>query len=113
MPASNVNGERAPLLASRPPSYDAATSDSAAETDAASAVEQDEQPTKPLNQVSRADLVWVLAGLWSAVFLGALDGECHGRLAVSCSTTTLTAFASNRYDRRHSSNANRKPLPKV
>ena len=28
----------------------------------------------PLNKVSRSDLAWVLAGLWSAVFLGALDG---------------------------------------
>ncbi|OBZ77059.1 Multidrug resistance protein fnx1 [Grifola frondosa] len=27
-----------------------------------------------LNKISRADLMWVLAGLWSAVFLGALDG---------------------------------------
>lgn len=28
--------------------------------------------TKP---VSRADLTWILIGLWSAVFLGALDGN--------------------------------------
>ncbi|KAG1753863.1 vacuolar amino acid permease [Suillus paluster] len=28
----------------------------------------------PLNQVSRIDLFWILSGLWSAVFLGALDG---------------------------------------
>ncbi|KAJ3520520.1 hypothetical protein NM688_g9151 [Phlebia brevispora] len=28
----------------------------------------------PLNKVSKSDLTWVLAGLWSAVFLGALDG---------------------------------------
>ncbi|RPD61919.1 vacuolar amino acid permease [Lentinus tigrinus ALCF2SS1-7] len=27
-----------------------------------------------LNKISRTDLAWVLAGLWSAVFLGALDG---------------------------------------
>lgn len=27
------------------------------------------------SKISRADLAWVLAGLWSAVFLGALDGE--------------------------------------
>ncbi|EJT97595.1 vacuolar amino acid permease [Dacryopinax primogenitus] len=32
-----------------------------------------EEP-KPLNHPSRADLVWILTGLWSAVFLGALDG---------------------------------------
>ena len=27
-----------------------------------------------LNKISRKDLIWVLFGLWSAVFLGALDG---------------------------------------
>jgi len=26
-------------------------------------------------RVSRTDLIWILAGLWSAVFLGALDGK--------------------------------------
>ncbi|CAL1702255.1 unnamed protein product [Somion occarium] len=31
-------------------------------------------PVTPLNKVSRTDLIWVLAGLYSAVFLGALDG---------------------------------------
>lgn len=40
-------------------------------------VQEDESPssipsTKP---ISRADLIWVLTGLWSAVFLGALDGS--------------------------------------
>jgi hypothetical protein len=34
-------------------------------------------PKKSLNEISRVDLVWVLAGLWSAVFLGALDGESY------------------------------------
>lgn len=29
----------------------------------------------PLNKVSRHDLYWILAGLWSAVFLGAVDGS--------------------------------------
>ncbi|KIL00356.1 hypothetical protein PAXRUDRAFT_29848 [Paxillus rubicundulus Ve08.2h10] len=28
----------------------------------------------PLNQISRADFFWIVSGLWSAVFLGALDG---------------------------------------
>lgn len=33
------------------------------------------QPQEPCaTKISRADLIWVLAGLWSAVFLGALDG---------------------------------------
>ncbi|KAK1236672.1 hypothetical protein PQX77_000028 [Marasmius sp. AFHP31] len=30
--------------------------------------------SQPLNDFSRLDTVWILAGLWSAVFLGALDG---------------------------------------
>ncbi|OSX59201.1 hypothetical protein POSPLADRAFT_1075481 [Postia placenta MAD-698-R-SB12] len=33
-----------------------------------------QEPPPPLNRVSGTDLAWVLAGLWSAVFLGALDG---------------------------------------
>lgn len=28
----------------------------------------------PLNDVSRVDFFWIVSGLWSAVFLGALDG---------------------------------------
>ncbi|KAI0370270.1 vacuolar amino acid permease [Pilatotrama ljubarskyi] len=37
---------------------------------------QSPEPAEPpvLNKVSPSDLRWVLAGLWSAVFLGALDG---------------------------------------
>jgi hypothetical protein len=33
-----------------------------------------ELPVKPLNDISRKDLAWTLIGLWSAVFLGSLDG---------------------------------------
>jgi hypothetical protein len=32
-------------------------------------------PDPEVFRVSRMDLIWVLAGLWSAVFLGALDGK--------------------------------------
>jgi hypothetical protein len=32
-------------------------------------------PDPEVFHVSRMDLVWILAGLWSAVFLGALDGK--------------------------------------
>ncbi|KAJ8595338.1 vacuolar amino acid permease [Rhizopogon salebrosus TDB-379] len=39
--------------------------------DAESSVQND---PPPLNQVTRSDLFWILSGLWSAVFLGALDG---------------------------------------
>lgn len=31
-------------------------------------------PDEPLNSFTRAQTCWILAGLWSAVFLGALDG---------------------------------------
>ena len=46
-------------------------------------VDSDEsQPQDPCaTKISRADLIWVLAGLWSAVFFGALDGAS----AVACS----------------------------
>ncbi|KAI0786360.1 MFS general substrate transporter [Abortiporus biennis] len=62
--------ERTPLLT-------ASTESLASET--STAVES--IPTSPtandfalVNKISRTDLIWVLAGLWSAVFLGALDG---------------------------------------
>jgi hypothetical protein len=32
-------------------------------------------PDPEVFRVSKMDLIWVLAGLWSAVFLGALDGK--------------------------------------
>ncbi|KAH9844047.1 vacuolar amino acid permease [Rhodofomes roseus] len=35
---------------------------------------QEPESSAPPNKVSGTDLAWVLAGLWSAVFLGALDG---------------------------------------
>ncbi|CCM01688.1 uncharacterized protein FIBRA_03752 [Fibroporia radiculosa] len=36
--------------------------------------EPPQEPPPPTSKVSGSDLAWVLAGLWSAVFLGALDG---------------------------------------
>ena len=33
----------------------------------------DDHP-QPLNDLSKSDVSWILCGLWSAVFLGALDG---------------------------------------
>jgi hypothetical protein len=57
---------RALLSESPPPSYHA-VDDSDADSDVSN--------PPLLNQVSRSDLIWVLAGLWSAVFLGALDGQ--------------------------------------
>ena len=65
--------ESRPLLPDRPNSY-AQSYRSVASSDTQSS-ETPEPPT--VNKISRADLAWVLAGLWSAVFLGALDGACH------------------------------------
>jgi hypothetical protein len=70
MTTSDVHSERSPLL-----SYDSESTLSA----------YDSVPGTPpedvvLNKVSRGDLIWILAGLWSAVFLGALDGKYRSRI---------------------------------
>lgn len=36
-----------------------------------------EESSQLINQYSTTDLCWILGGLWSAVFLGALDGWSH------------------------------------
>ncbi|TFK56122.1 vacuolar amino acid permease [Heliocybe sulcata] len=61
-PNSKSDFEARPLLSDRRSSYGSADTEETAVPDA------------PLNKVSRSDLIWILAGLWSAVFLGALDG---------------------------------------
>jgi hypothetical protein len=48
---------------------------------------------------SRAELAWILAGLWSAVFLGALDGLCFLRDMACCSL--VIQCAAYRDDRGH------------
>ncbi|KAH9894275.1 MFS general substrate transporter [Cubamyces lactineus] len=68
-PSHRDSNETSPLLHdrdARPRSYRSACSSRT----------QSPEPAEPpvLNKISRADLMWVLAGLWSAVFLGALDG---------------------------------------
>lgn len=45
-----------------------------------------DSPDPEVFHVSRLELAWILAGLWSAVFLGALDGK-HPRV---CSLVSLT-----------------------
>ncbi|EPQ59602.1 vacuolar amino acid permease [Gloeophyllum trabeum ATCC 11539] len=60
--SSKSDSEARPLLDDRRSSYGSADS------------EETTSPETPLNKVSRSDLIWILAGLWSAVFLGALDG---------------------------------------
>ncbi|KDQ64740.1 hypothetical protein JAAARDRAFT_202035 [Jaapia argillacea MUCL 33604] len=63
---SKSPSESRPLLSDSQSSYSTTSGDSARTV----------TPSDPpvLNKVSRRDLIWILAGLWSAVFLGALDG---------------------------------------
>ena len=62
--------ESRPLLDQRPPSYH-----SASDVDSEATLDGDESSSPPLiNAKSKSEIVWILAGLWSAVFLGALDG---------------------------------------
>ncbi|KAJ7742429.1 vacuolar amino acid permease [Mycena maculata] len=58
--------ETQPLLKEPPPSYNSVDDVVEGSSDT------DLPPSPPLNNFSRVDLVWILAGLWSAVFLGAL-----------------------------------------
>jgi hypothetical protein len=41
-------------------------------------LERPDSPDPVVFRVSKMDLIWILAGLWSAVFLGALDGKHSG-----------------------------------
>ena len=53
-----------------------------------------DSPDSEVFRVSRMDLVWILAGLWSAVFLGALDGKpqwCFSSISVEPSVGTIVA----------------------
>uniref|UniRef100_D8PJZ8 Major facilitator superfamily (MFS) profile domain-containing protein n=1 Tax=Schizophyllum commune (strain H4-8 / FGSC 9210) TaxID=578458 RepID=D8PJZ8_SCHCM len=62
--------ESRPLLDQRPPSYH-----SASDVDSEATLDGDDASSPPLiNAKSKSEIVWILAGLWSAVFLGALDG---------------------------------------
>ncbi|KAJ4472311.1 vacuolar amino acid permease [Lentinula aciculospora] len=64
--------ERRPLLDDVPSTYNTLDNGDASDTSTLAEPEDTEQP--PLNKFSRLDTCWILAGLWSAVFLGALDG---------------------------------------
>ena len=68
-PMPSAQHERSRLLDDRHPSYSSPIPE---EEDA---IIQPE--SRPQNEISKADLIWVLAGLWSAVFLGALDGMSY------------------------------------
>lgn len=62
---ASTNDERTPLLSNGEPD---------------SPIDATDSPDSPITQkvafkeTSTADLVWILVGLWTAVFLGALDG---------------------------------------
>ncbi|KAF8916857.1 vacuolar amino acid permease [Mucidula mucida] len=62
--------ETRPLLEGRPPSYDTIVGDD--ESLLSESTCDGDAP--PLNKFSRGETMWILTGLWSAVFLGALDG---------------------------------------
>ena len=72
--------EQTRLIQQRPPSYRSHDRGTSPSSSIASIDDDDDSDSilsssnGPANKLSRADLVWVLAGLWSAVFLGALDG---------------------------------------
>lgn len=67
----STSKERQPLL-SRAPTPVSFLDDATTASD-------DEHVPPPLNQFSTSDVCWILAGLWSAVFLGALDGKSSGQ----------------------------------
>ena len=66
--------ETSSLLQERPPSYH--STDDVNEPPSPTISEPDEQP---INKFSRADICWILAGLWSGVLLGAFDGKWTNR----------------------------------
>lgn len=63
-----------------------------------------EEPSPPINKFSNKDLCWILAGLWSAVFLGALDGSFTFNRSVFDS---LCKLGYHRHDRSNSLDSNR------
>lgn len=88
---AKVDDERTSLLQSRPTSCYSSHDQHHDER-------ADSPDPPPLNKVSRSDLAWILAGLWSAVFLGALDGACLIFLVVAyspyCRSGTGTIVAT-------------------
>jgi hypothetical protein len=61
--------ETTSLLEEAPPSYR-----STDDVDPAFPEPEVNADLQPLNKFSRSDTYWILAGLWSAVLLGAFDG---------------------------------------
>ncbi|KAE9410275.1 vacuolar amino acid permease [Gymnopus androsaceus JB14] len=72
--SSKAAMERRPLLEDVAPVYSALDDADESASDTSTLAETESVEPPPLNKFSRAETCWILAGLWSAVFLGALDG---------------------------------------
>uniref|UniRef100_A0A0W0FCR2 Major facilitator superfamily (MFS) profile domain-containing protein n=1 Tax=Moniliophthora roreri TaxID=221103 RepID=A0A0W0FCR2_MONRR len=76
---ASISTERRPLLGSpvstERPDYGTQDHEVASISSSQTCVEDSEDGPPLLNKFSKGDACWILAGLWSAVFLGALDGE--------------------------------------
>ncbi|KIY49534.1 MFS general substrate transporter [Fistulina hepatica ATCC 64428] len=59
----------------------------------------DQSAIAPANKHTRSELIWILAGLWSAVFLGALDGVFTSGTVVA----TLLAPIGSQFNRSNQS----------
>ncbi|KAJ6629159.1 vacuolar amino acid permease [Mycena sp. CBHHK59/15] len=84
---SSSSAETRPLRKETPSSYhsvDDIVEDAPLDADA---------PPPPLNNFSQRDIMWILAGLWSAVFLGALGSSISLRRSVVA--TLLTPIGSD------------------
>jgi MFS family permease len=66
---SSQSSEETPLLEDPPPSYHG--------TDDVDDIALPTEDARPMNNFSRADTIWILAGVWSPVLLGAFDGACE------------------------------------
>ncbi|KAF8826567.1 hypothetical protein HHX47_DHR5000324 [Lentinula edodes] len=66
--------ERIPLLDDVPLTYNAFDDGGDYTSDTSTLAEPEASEPPSLNKFSRLETCWILAGLWSAVFLGALDG---------------------------------------
>lgn len=67
--------ETSSLLAERPPSYHSTDDVNTLPPSSPTHSEPQVPPPPLLNHFSRSDVRWILTGLWSAVLLGAFDGE--------------------------------------
>lgn len=77
------SSEARPLLEDAPPSYHSLDSNDI--DDNSSSPDYTDVVAPPLNQFSTSHKCWILAGLWSGVFLGALDGMFYICLRALCS----------------------------